>query len=178
MQSQKIAVISRWNVEGALQSPICITWLLNVPSTVANAVLWTCSSMMRICSYALDISSFDRYAALAISLQMISWSGNGVTSLTVLSFCSRKSKTVHSLLFSSVCRCEGNTMTKPQPGMTQGIKSWMGNNVQLVQWISSVYMSTSSKYKKNSPSGYPQRSSWRSATAPDSTLNPTLALIT
>ena len=48
--------------------------------------------------------------------------------------------------------CEGNTMTKPQPEMTQGIKSWKGNNVQLVQWISSAYMSTSSKYKKNSPS--------------------------
>ena len=99
MQSRKIGVISHWNVEGALQSPICITWLLNMLSTVANAVLWTCSSMMHICSYALDISSFDRYAALAISLRMISWSGNGVTSLTVLSFCSCKSKTVHSLLF-------------------------------------------------------------------------------
>ena len=55
--------------------------------------------MMCICSYALDISSFERYAALAISLQMISWSGNGVTSLTVLSFCSHRSKTVCSLLF-------------------------------------------------------------------------------
>ena len=91
--------IRHWNVEGALQSPICITWLLNVPSTVANAVLWTCSGMMHICSYALDISSFERYAALAISLWMISWSGNGVTSLTVLLFCSRKSKTVRSLPF-------------------------------------------------------------------------------
>ena len=99
MQSQKMVVISRWNVEGALQSPICITWLLNVPSTVANAVLWTCSGTMRICSYASDISSFDRYAALAISLWMISWSGNRVTSLTVLLFCSRKLKTVCSLLF-------------------------------------------------------------------------------
>ena len=37
----KIAVISSWNIEGAFQSPICITWLLNVPSTVANTVLWT-----------------------------------------------------------------------------------------------------------------------------------------
>ena len=62
MQSQKMAVISCWNVEGALQSPICITWLLNVPSTVANAVLWMCSSTMRICSYTSDILSFDRYA--------------------------------------------------------------------------------------------------------------------
>ena len=99
MQSQKIAVISRWNVEGALQSPICITWLLNVPSTVANAVLWMCSGTMHICLYASDISSFDQYAALAISLRMISWSGNGVTSLTVLSFCSHKLKTLRSLLF-------------------------------------------------------------------------------
>ena len=99
MQSRKMAVISCWNVEGALQSPICITWLLNMPSTVVNAALWTCSSTMRICSYALDKSSFDQYATLAISLQMISWSGNGVTSLTVLLFCSRKSKTVRSLLF-------------------------------------------------------------------------------
>ena len=99
MQSQKIAVISCWNVEGVLQSPICITWLLNVPSTVANAVLWTCSGTMCICSYASDILSFDRYATLAISLWMISWSGNGVTSLTMLLFCSHKSKTVCNLLF-------------------------------------------------------------------------------
>ena len=84
---------------GLLQSPLCITWLLNVPSTVANAVLWTCSGTMHICSYASDISSFDRYATLAISLRMISWSGNGVTSLTVLSFCSHKLKTVRSLPF-------------------------------------------------------------------------------
>ena len=104
MQSQKIAVISHWNVEGALQSPICITWLQNVPSTVANAILWTCSGMMRICSYALDISSFERYATLAISLWMISWSGNGVTSLTVLSFCSHKSKQCVVYCFSLVCR--------------------------------------------------------------------------
>ena len=99
MQSQKIAVTSHWNIEGALQSPICITWLLNVPSTVANAILWTCSGTMCICSYTLDILSFERYATLAISLQMISWSGNRVTSLAMLSFCSYKSKTVHSLPF-------------------------------------------------------------------------------
>ena len=104
MQSQKMAVISRWNVEGALQSPICITWLLNMPSTVANVVLWMCSGTMHICSYALDISSTDRYAALAISLQMISWSGNGVTSLTVLLFCSCKLKQCIVYRFSSVCR--------------------------------------------------------------------------
>ena len=99
MQSQKMAVIDCWKVEGALQSPICITWLLNVPRTVANAVLWMHSGTMQICSYASDILSFEQYAALAISLQMISWSGNRVTSLTMLSFCSHKSKTVCSLPF-------------------------------------------------------------------------------
>ena len=54
-----------------------------------NAYLFICFSIL----------SFERYAALAISLRMISWSGNGVTSLTRLSFCSHKSKTVCSLLF-------------------------------------------------------------------------------
>ena len=83
----------------ALQSPICITWLLNVPSTVANTVLWMYSSTMHICSYALDISSFEQYTTLAISLWMISWSGNRVTSLTMLLFCSCRSKTVCSLPF-------------------------------------------------------------------------------
>ena len=39
MQLQKIAVIKCWNVDGALQSPIWITWLLKVPNTVVNAVL-------------------------------------------------------------------------------------------------------------------------------------------
>ena len=42
MQSWKIMVISRWNIEGVLQSPICITWLLNMPSTVVNTILWMC----------------------------------------------------------------------------------------------------------------------------------------
>ena len=64
MQSWKIVVISHWNVEGVLQSPICITWLLNVPSTVANAIIWMCSSTMHICSSASDISSFEQYATL------------------------------------------------------------------------------------------------------------------
>ena len=48
MQSRKIAVISHWKVEGVLQSPICITWLLNVPRTVANTVLWMCSGIMHM----------------------------------------------------------------------------------------------------------------------------------
>ena len=67
--------------------------------TVVNAILWMCSSTMCICSYALDILSFERYVALAISLRMISWSGNGVTSLTMVSFWSHRSKTVCSLPF-------------------------------------------------------------------------------
>ena len=109
MQSQKIAVISHWNVEGALQSPICITWLLNMPSTMANAILWTCSGTMHICLYASDISSFEQYATLAISLQMISWSGNGVMSLSMLSCCSHKSKTVCSLPFFFSMQSIGTT---------------------------------------------------------------------
>ena len=97
MQSQKMAVIRHWNVEGELQLPICITWLMNVPSTVANAIFRIEGRLMYICSYASDILSFDQYAARAISFWMISWSGNGVTSLTVLLFCSHISNTVLSL---------------------------------------------------------------------------------
>ena len=98
MQSWKMAVINRWNVEGELQSSICITWLMNVPSTVANAVFGIKGRSMHICSCASDILSFDQYAAWAISFQMISWSGNGVTSLTVLLFCFHISNAVLSLL--------------------------------------------------------------------------------
>jgi len=94
----KMAVIRRWNVKGKFQSPICITWLMNVPSTVSNAIFRIECGLMHICSYASDISSFDQYAAQAISFQMISWSGNSVTSLTVLLFFSHISNTVLSLL--------------------------------------------------------------------------------
>ena len=45
------------------------------------------------------VLSFEQYVTLAISLQMISWSGNRVMSLTVLLFCSHRSKTVCSLPF-------------------------------------------------------------------------------
>ena len=37
-------------------------------------------------------------------------------------------------------------MTKPQPKDTQGDKGRYENNVQLVQWISSVYTSANDKY--------------------------------
>ena len=37
-------------------------------------------------------------------------------------------------------------MTKPQPKDTQGDKGWYENNVQLVQWISSVYKSANDRY--------------------------------
>ena len=36
-------------------------------------------------------------------------------------------------------------MTKPQPKDTQGDKGWYENNVQLVQWISSVYKSANDR---------------------------------
>jgi len=63
-----------------------------------NMLLMPYWASMNICSYASDISSFDQYAAHAISFWMISWSGNGVTSLTVLLlFCSHISNTVLSL---------------------------------------------------------------------------------
>ena len=39
IKSRKIIVIMRWNVAGALQSPICIVWLTYVPYIVANALL-------------------------------------------------------------------------------------------------------------------------------------------
>ena len=37
-------------------------------------------------------------------------------------------------------------MTKPQPKDTQGDKGQYENNVQLVQWISSVYTSANDNY--------------------------------
>ena len=39
-------------------------------------------------------------------------------------------------------------MTKPQPKDTQGDKGRYENNVQLVQWIPSVYTSANDKYMK------------------------------
>ena len=51
IQSRKIAVFRCWNIDGALQSPIWITWLLKVPSTVANTILTTWSGWISICLY-------------------------------------------------------------------------------------------------------------------------------
>ena len=48
--SWNTAVINCWNVEGALQSPICITQLWQVWNTVENVVLQTSSVLMCICS--------------------------------------------------------------------------------------------------------------------------------
>ena len=104
MQLQKIAVISCWKVEGALQSPICITWLLNVPRTVVNAVLWTCSSMM------VFVHMLQTYWAL---INMWPWPyhcewylGQGMVSHPWLCCCSvlidRKQYKVYH--FSSICR--------------------------------------------------------------------------
>ena len=53
--SWNIAIINRWNVEGALQSPICITWLWKVPNVVENFILQTpsalCVSAHKLLSY-------------------------------------------------------------------------------------------------------------------------------
>ena len=103
MQSRKIVVISCWNVEGVLQTPICITWLLNMPSTVVNAILWKCSSTMCICM-------LQTYQALS---NMPPWPyhykwypGQGTGSHPWLCYHSvlinRKQYVVYS--FSSVCR--------------------------------------------------------------------------
>ena len=57
--SWNTAVISRWNVEGALQSPCCITQLTKVPNMVENVVSSTSSGLMHICSYTSDMSNLD-----------------------------------------------------------------------------------------------------------------------
>ena len=95
--SRNIVVINRWNVAGALQSPIHITWLTNIPVMVANAFFSTSSTHTHTCSYASVRSIFERYFARATSSQMTSWSGKGVTSFTILSFRCRTSTTVLSL---------------------------------------------------------------------------------
>ena len=99
MYSLNTAVINLWKVDGILQSPCCITRLTNIPKMVAKAVLGTFSGLTCICSYALDISNLDLYGAHAMLWWMVSWSGKGDMSFSVLSFCWRRSKTVHSLPF-------------------------------------------------------------------------------
>ena len=61
---------------------------------VMKAVFQTSSGAIHICSYASVMSSFEQNLALATSLQVMSWSGKGVKSLTVLSFLSLASTTV------------------------------------------------------------------------------------
>ena len=96
MYSLNIIVITRWNVAGALQSPICIVWLTYVPYIVAKALFQTSSGSMRTYSYASEKSIFDRTGAPATSKRIWSWSGNGVTSFTVLSLRLQPSSAVHS----------------------------------------------------------------------------------
>ena len=50
IKSQKVMVISCWNVDGVLQSPICMTWLWNVPKMVEDIVLYTSSGLIWVCS--------------------------------------------------------------------------------------------------------------------------------
>ena len=96
-----MAVINCWNIEGALQSPICITWLLNMPSTVANAVL---------CTWCIFVHALWTYWALS---DMLPWPyhykwylGQGMGSHPWLCYCSvlinQKQYVVYC--FSSVCR--------------------------------------------------------------------------
>ena len=89
-----MVVIKRWKVTGALQSPIHMTWLTNVPVMVANAFFSTSLGRTRTCSYASVKSIFERYFAHATSSWMTSWSGKGVTSFTILSFHCRTLTTV------------------------------------------------------------------------------------
>ena len=84
--SHNMVVIKCWNVAGALQSPIHITWLTNVLVMVANAFFSTSSGCTHTCSYVSDKSIFERYFAQATSSRITSWSGRGVTSFTILSF--------------------------------------------------------------------------------------------
>ena len=98
-KSRNIAVINCWNVEGALQSPICITRLWNVPNIVENVVFLTSSGLMRVCSKASVISNLDLNLAHAISWCIASWSGKGVMSFHVFSFCCHRSNTVLNVLF-------------------------------------------------------------------------------
>ena len=87
MMSQKIDIIRHWNVAGALQSPCCMILLTYMLAMVVNAVLFTSSACTHTYLYASDRSTFDLNLPQATSSRIISWSGKGVTSFTVLSFC-------------------------------------------------------------------------------------------
>src|SRR3984957_2254476 len=64
---------------------------------VAKAVFHTSDGSMCICLYVLDISIFDRYLPQATSCLICSWSGKGVPSFFMFSFCFLPSMTVQSL---------------------------------------------------------------------------------
>src|SRR5882762_6692575 len=59
--SWNIHVMRRWNVAGALQSPCCMTWDMNVPNGLVNVVFHTLSLSIRICLYVSDMSILVRY---------------------------------------------------------------------------------------------------------------------
>ena len=97
--SWNVTIIRCWNIARALQSPCCMTWLMKVPNIVMNTVFQTLSSSTHTCLYVLDRLNFEWYLALMTSILIWSWLGNGVTSLTVLSFLCLQSTTVLSLPF-------------------------------------------------------------------------------
>ena len=66
---------------------------------VTKAVFRTSSGQTHICLYASDISNLDLYVAHAMSCHMVSWSGKGETSFSVLLFCMQRLNTVHNLPF-------------------------------------------------------------------------------
>src|SRR5882762_2786288 len=68
--SRNIQVMGCWNVAGALQSPCCMTWDMNVPNGLANAVFHTSSVSIRICSYVSAMSILVRYLDRATSIQI------------------------------------------------------------------------------------------------------------
>ena len=71
---------------GALQLLICITSESIFPSGVAMVVLFTCSGMTRICSYAAFMSANDQYLHLAAHIKMASIDGNGAVIFFVFAF--------------------------------------------------------------------------------------------
>jgi len=81
------------------QSPIHITWLSNVPVMVTNAFFFTSSTRMCTCLYASIRSIFEQYFAQAMSSWITSWSGKGIMSFTILSFCCHASTMVLGLPF-------------------------------------------------------------------------------
>src|SRR5713226_8120264 len=69
-----------------------MVWLTNVPYTVFHTSLGS----MCICSYTFNILILDQYFPQATSFLICSWSGKGVTSFSMFSFCLRPSMTMRS----------------------------------------------------------------------------------